>query len=121
MLVMGDFNSTPDDPLFPDPTSGPFVRPYQQLADGVDVFGQPTAGPYFDTWTLRPGDPNGYTCCDADLLSRTWNVSDRRDLVFSRSTPAQVKANVFGNNRQDKTTSGLWQSDHAGLWVRLWY
>lgn len=120
-LVMGDFNSTPDDPLFPDPTSGPFVRPYQQLANGVDFIGQATAGPYFDTWTLRPGDPNGYTCCDANLSSTSLNVSDRRDLVFSRWAPAQVKANVFGNNREDKTPSGLWPSDHAGLWVRLWF
>lgn len=120
-LVIGDFNSTPEDPLFPDPLEGPFVRPYQQLAQGVDVVGQPTAAPYVDTWLLRPGSPVGYTCCEPSLFGATFNVFERKDLVFSRSVPDGVKANVFGNNRADKTASGLWPSDHAGLFVRVWF
>jgi hypothetical protein len=121
LLVIGDLNSTPDDPLFPDPLEGPFVRPYQQLAEGVDLVGLSTPAPYFDTWLLRPGSPAGYTCCDPNLIGVTFNVSDRRDLVFSRSVPASAKANVFGNDPEDKTASGLWPSDHAGVFVRLWF
>ena len=121
LLIVGDFNSTPDDAMFPDPASGPLVRPYQQFAYGVDLWGQPAGTPYDDTWVLRPGDPNGYTCCDPDLFSHELWVVDRRDLVFSHSTPSRVKANVFGNNAEDKTPSGLWPSDHAGVFVRIWF
>jgi hypothetical protein len=121
LLVVGDFNSTPDDPLFPDPVNGPYVRPYQQLANGVNLVGEPAGAAYEDTWLLRPGRPNGYTCCDANLFSNVFEVVDRRDLVFSYSTPSRVKANVFGNNAEDKSVSGLWPSDHAGLFVRLWF
>jgi hypothetical protein len=45
----------------------------------------------------------------------------RIDHVFSRSLPANIKANLFDNEPSDKTTSGLWPSDHAGLFVRIWY
>lgn len=121
LLVVGDFNSTPDDPRFPDPTTGPFVRPYQQFVEGLDYQGLATAGAYVDTWLLRPGDPNGYTCCDANLLGTTFDTSDRRDFVFSRSAPTRVKANVLGNSADSKTASGLWPADHAGLFVRIWF
>ena len=120
LIVVGDINSTSEDPLFPDPEVGPFVRPYQQLAEGVNLVGTPTAGgPYGDTWILRPGAPAGYTCCEPDLFSSVFNVHERKDVVFSRSLPGGVKANVFGHEPESKTSSGLWPSDHAGLFVRF--
>jgi len=121
LLVVGDLNSTPDDPLFPDPAAGPFVRPYQQFAEGVNFVGSPTGEPYIDLWTMRPGSPVGNTCCDADLSGGQLSLSDRRDLIFSRSLPARIKANVFGNTLDDKTPSGLWPSDHAGVIARIWF
>lgn len=121
LIVVGDFNSSPDDPPFPDPVNGPFVRPYQQLSQGVDFAGQPAGTPYLDTWLLRPGSPAGLTCCNPDLTSSGMSASMRIDLVFSRSLPASIKANVFDNNPADKTASGLWPSDHAGLFVRFWF
>jgi endonuclease/exonuclease/phosphatase family metal-dependent hydrolase len=120
VIVLGDLNSTPDDPPFPDPVSGPFVRPYQQLANGVDVFGAPTAGgAYLDTWERRPGKPPGWTCCEPNLLSPEFDVKERKDLVFVGETPAAAQANLVGNKPEDKTPSGLWPSDHAGVWVRI--
>lgn len=123
LLVAGDLNSTPFDPLFPDPTNGPFVRPFQQFARGVDLFGQPTAGgPYQDVWELRPGQPIGNTCCEPEHLSSPVStLFERKDLVLSRTIPASVKANLVGSDVSDKTPSGLWPSDHAGVFVRLWF
>jgi hypothetical protein len=120
LIVAGDINSTPVDPRFPDPESGPLVRPFQQLAGGVDLYGAPTpGGPYLDTWALRPGSTLGNTCCDDNLLAESRTLTERKDVMFIREPPTELKANIFGNDAADKTPSGLWPSDHAGLLVRF--
>jgi hypothetical protein len=120
VVVLGDINSTPVDPLFPDPFAGPFVRPFRQFTDGVDLWNTATpGGPYLDTWLLRPGDPAGFTCCEADLTAPLFYVWERKDVVFVNHLPVSVKANVVGNDESEMTPSGLWPSDHAGLWVRF--
>jgi hypothetical protein len=43
----------------------------------------------------------------------------RKDVMFIREMPAGVKANLVGIDPGDRTPSGLWPSDHAGLWVRF--
>jgi hypothetical protein len=120
VVLVGDINSTPVDPLFPDPFAGPFVRPFRQFADGVDLWNAPTpGGPYLDTWLLRPGNPAGFTCCEADLAAPSFHVWERKDVVFVSHLPVSVKANLVGNDESGKTPSGLWPSDHAGVWVRF--
>jgi endonuclease/exonuclease/phosphatase family metal-dependent hydrolase len=123
LVIVGDINSSPEDVLFPDPLAGPYVPPYQQFTNNVTYAGEPTLGaPWIDTWTMRPGRPAGYTCCqDEDLLNPLSMLDERIDMVFTRETPARVKANVVGDEPEDKTPSGLWPSDHAGVWTRLWF
>jgi endonuclease/exonuclease/phosphatase family metal-dependent hydrolase len=110
VFVVGDINSSPDDPVI---TIGPLtiVPPYRQFL----------AAGYTDAWTLRPGKPPGFTCCQlGDLSNRESVLSERIDIVFSDAIPVRVKANVVGNDESDKTTpSGLWPSDHAGVVARL--
>jgi endonuclease/exonuclease/phosphatase family metal-dependent hydrolase len=118
LIVVGDFNSTPVDPLYGQPPQ--FVRPFQQFAEGVNRDGQPAGSAFHDLWALRPGQPAGYTCCEpGDLATPASTLSERKDVLFSRDRPAGVKANLVGNDPGDKTPSGLWPSDHAGVWVRL--
>jgi endonuclease/exonuclease/phosphatase family metal-dependent hydrolase len=109
-VVVGDINSSPLDQIH---TVGPYtiVPPYIQLVG---------AG-YTDAWTLRPGDPAGFTCCQAeDLLNFDSILKDRRDVTFTSEPPVgRVKVNVVGNDETDKTPSGLWPSDHAGVVTRL--
>jgi hypothetical protein len=120
LIVTGDINSTPVDPRFPDPQNGPLVRPFQQFVEGVDLYGTPTSGgPYLDTWRLRPGSPAGYTCCDDNLMSDSLALRERKDVMFTRDVPLGLRANVFGIDPEDRTPSGLWPSDHAGLLVRF--
>lgn len=106
IIVAGDINSSPEDlPM------GEIVLPYLQLE---------LAG-YVDAWTLRPGNPSGFTCCQAEnLLNPVSNLTERVDVIFSSVPPVdKVKANLVGNDETDKTPSGLWPSDHAGLVVRM--
>ncbi len=107
IIVAGDFNSSPQD-LSPGYGITP---PYIQFIG---------AG-YWDTWKLRPGKPPGFTCCQAEnLLNIESTLNERVDLTFINMLPVgTVKANDTGNEEKDKTPSGLWPSDHAGVVTRL--
>jgi hypothetical protein len=117
LILAGDINSAPaHTPI------GPFVPPYQQFANGWTIFGEGAFAPLTDTWLLRPGKPDGFTCCEAaDLLNGTSEHYERIDVVFARPAPVKVKANVMDNETMDKTASGLWPSDHASVIAELTY
>ncbi len=110
IVVVGDINSSPQDQTL---IVGPYtiVPPYMQFVD---------AG-YTDAWTLRPGKPPGFTCCQAEnLLNPDSLLNERIDVTFCSELPVgMVKVNVVGNEETDKTPSGLWPSDHAGVVTRL--
>ncbi len=110
IILVGDFNSSPEDP----PT-----QPYWIMR----------AAGYVDTWMRRVGRPDpGFTCCQSEFLTNeeSW-LDERIDLVFVRNDtdfPAfrdlgPVKARVVGAQERDKTPSGLWPSDHAGVAAKL--
>jgi len=121
LLVVGDINSSPEHPPFLSPL-GLAYPPYQQLANGTNLFNSPISFPYTDIWTMRPGKPRGFTCCEAaDLSNGESMLHERIDVIFSLIPPARVKANVLNNNAEDKTPSGLWPSDHATVVGRLFY
>lgn len=117
LILAGDINSAPvHTPI------GPFVPPYQQFANGWTIFGTPEFAPMTDTWLLRPGKTDGFTCCEsADLLNSPSEHYERIDVVFARPVPVKVKANVMDAETTDKTASGLWPSDHASVIVELTY
>jgi len=118
LLVAGDFNSSPADvsPI-PVPTA------YQQLTNGMLINGAPMPFRLTDMWTLRPGKPEGFTCCElADLSNAPSQHYERVDLVLAFPAPASnVKANVLNAEVEDKTLSGLWPSDHASVSAELTY
>jgi len=110
-ICVGDFNSSPEDPE---------AQPYSLFAG---------AG-FKDIWTIRigKGDP-GYTCCqEADLLNEASMLDQRIDLIFVRNDAAFLPyslvgpafATVVGDAQWEKTPSGLWPSDHAGVHAWLW-
>lgn len=101
VTAVGDFNSPPTD------ATGPY--------------GTFTGGGYVDTWkTVHPGK-DGFTAVqDPDLANLPSKLSRRVDYVFQQAgRPVAVRARVFGDEPGDRTASGLWPSDHAGLVVRL--
>jgi hypothetical protein len=111
LVVVGDFNSSDEDPI---------TQPYSLL----------TAAGFVDAWTRHPGDLGlGYSCCqEADLLNPVSVLDERVDLVFVRNDKgghrpfspfATLDADVLGEDPADKTPSGLWPSDHAGVAAQL--
>jgi endonuclease/exonuclease/phosphatase family metal-dependent hydrolase len=111
VILMGDLNSGPADQ---DPAA-----PYRQLS----------AAGFGDAWSHRvPRDPRGdepgYTCCqDADLRNASPTLVERIDLILvrndfgilPRSIVGPSRTEVIGDEQADRTASGLWPSDHAGV------
>lgn len=112
IILVGDFNSSPEDP--------PAALPPYWILRGAG---------YVDAWTRRVGKPRpGFTCCQDEFLTNEESELDERiDLIFVRNDtdfPAwpdlgPVKARVAGARERDKTPSGLWPSDHAGVAAKL--
>jgi len=124
-VVVGDFNSAPDDPTFPVPPGTPAylgIPPYQQMAQ---------AG-YLDAWTAQPGTAtahgrafDGRSCCQhEELTNRRSDLYERIDLIWASGTPKVRDARLLGESIGDKTLpkgQGLWPSDHATVGATLRY
>jgi endonuclease/exonuclease/phosphatase family metal-dependent hydrolase len=102
VVLVGDFNS-------PAPTGA--------------AYGYLTSQGYLDAWTTsvrRPaGDGNTWGHA-ADLRNATPQLTQRLDLVLVRpflslDTSPVASVNVWGDELDDRTPSGLWPSDHAGV------
>jgi endonuclease/exonuclease/phosphatase family metal-dependent hydrolase len=95
VVVVGDFNS------------GPGADP--------GAYGILTGGGLADAW---PGGP--VTCCHASNLHLDGPALTKRiDLVFTRGGFETTDADVIGEAQADRTPSGLWPSDHAGVVATL--
>jgi hypothetical protein len=109
LIVAGDINSSPADQIIN--ASVLIVPPYVQFR---------WAG-LTDTWLLRPGAVQGFTCCQLEDLSNHQSIVDERiDMVFTREAPQKVTARVLGDRVADKSQpSWLWPSDHGAVGVEL--
>lgn len=90
VVLVGDFNASPD-------------------RVGIEA-------PYADAWLLAGGDPaGGFTCGQAaDLLNKQSALHERIDYVWVRDAEV-VGCRLIGVDGVDRTESGLWPSDHAGV------
>jgi hypothetical protein len=97
---VGDLNSNPT-PGAPDATA---------------TYGIVTGAGFTDLWTaLHAGEP-GLTCCqDPSLRNTTSALTARIDLVLYRGGFGASSADVVGEAPADRTASGVWPSDHAGV------
>jgi endonuclease/exonuclease/phosphatase family metal-dependent hydrolase len=98
LLFVGDFNSKAAPP--------PIGSAYAALL----------AAGFADAWTeLRADDP-GLTCCQAADLRNTESTLDRRvEFVLTRGGVKASSIKRIGHERDARTPSGLWPTDHAGL------
>ncbi|WP_327415617.1 endonuclease/exonuclease/phosphatase family protein [Streptomyces sp. NBC_01233] len=85
---------------------------------GTQSYNRLLAAGFKDAWTAnrhRPGGP-GFTCCQApDLRNAASSLTQRIDYVLSRGRIHALAADRVGENPADRTPSGLWPSDHAGI------
>jgi hypothetical protein len=107
VILAGDFNSRAD---------GTGTSTYDNLIN---------AG-FKDAWSAtHPRELGNTWGHDADLLNTTVDLTQRLDLVLFRNklsvTPklCGLDADVVGDELGDRTPSGLWPSDHAGVVATL--
>ena len=104
VVCVGDYNSTASD------STNPTFETYQSFID---------AG-FVDTWRqTHPVDP-GFTCCQSpDVSNAESSLSQRIDLILAKGRIDIVNAVLVGDKQADRTPSGLWPSDHAGVTATL--
>lgn len=109
VVMAGDFNSAAD---------GSTTETYADVLE---------AG-FVDAWLIGPPRGVGYTSNqDSELLNPVSQLFHRIDFVFYRDEftdgtghfQGAVMAEVVGEEQGDRTPSGLWASDHAGVSASL--
>lgn len=91
--------------------------------DGSETptYGALIAAGLVDAWAAtHPADP-GPTCCQQvpGLANEASLLDVRVDLVLVRGGPGVASAARVGGEPADRTVSGLWPSDHAGVVAAL--
>jgi endonuclease/exonuclease/phosphatase family metal-dependent hydrolase len=101
VVLVGDLNSRPDD------TAG--------------AYGTFEAAGYADAWTVAHGPEGGFTSGQSELLDNVPSLLDHRIdyVLYKPSAVEAVEAEVIGDELSDRTFSGLWPSDHAGVVATL--
>jgi endonuclease/exonuclease/phosphatase family metal-dependent hydrolase len=117
IILVGDFNSSPEDEAGDYMGIFPYIPPYMQAVD---------AG-YLDAWLLqRRKNDEGYTFgFDETLSDRKAELTSRIDHIFVVPNDLfidKVKCDVVGNKVSDMVPKlktpiyeRLWPSDHAGV------
>jgi len=90
-------------------------------------YAQLSAAGFVDLWTLRNGNsPLRATCCHGDdetLRDANDGLEKTIDYVMTRAIPGYttgpVQFTIFGDNLVERTATGMWPSDHAGLFAQL--
>jgi endonuclease/exonuclease/phosphatase family metal-dependent hydrolase len=73
-----------------------------------------------DVWLLtHPRNPGLTWGEDPDLVNPFPRLTQRLDFVFLQGQIGVVRADVVGDTRGDRASSGIWPSDHAGLVAKL--
>jgi endonuclease/exonuclease/phosphatase family metal-dependent hydrolase len=109
--------------LLAGPVSGPSRRLLTgdfNLTQGTLGLSALTTAGMVDEWNrVHPGDPQP-TCCQApDLQNDASALTDRIDYAFSQGKLGASAASRIGVDPTDKTPSGLWPSDHAGVYFQI--
>jgi hypothetical protein len=98
------------------------VGDYNSRADGTGTptYSNLTGAGFTDAWSVtRPGELGNTFGHEPLLRNTTVNLTERIDLVLFRGSVSAVNADVVGDELGDRTPSGLWPSDHAGLMARI--
>lgn len=96
IILAGDMNVSPLDPA---PSA------YHTFANAA----------FADAW-LQGGAGPGFTCCQApDLLNANSLLDTRIDMLLARGNPQVTSISLTGDDPAQRTSSGLWPSDHAAV------
>lgn len=116
-LLVGPANTTQAVILAGDLNSAP--PPQEMAPSAYSTLTAPTAG-FIDTWVQANPSAPGLTCCNPeDLLNPAPSFTTRLDHVLARPGMPVIRSKLVGVDRDSRTTSGLWPSDHAGIIATL--
>src|SRR5262249_55532950 len=75
---------------------------------------------YTDVWSkIFPGS-SGFTCCQAQFVNNPVSQrSQRIDLILTLGNVRAQNIALFGADQSEKTSDGLWPSDHAAVAAQL--
>lgn len=74
---------------------------------------------FHDVWS-QVGKGPGFTCCQApDLLNAVSMLNRRVDYILFKNGWESIEAELVGESQKDRTKTGLWPSDHAGVSASL--
>lgn len=127
-VVVGDFNSDPDDEPCVSPLCVAFgvagFTPYLVLSDPDLGLVSPAFGAALtDAWTLRNNSrgADGDTCCYDSLgQADDAGITRRVDQIWVRGTStAGVTVRLTGDDAGRQTPDGLYGSDHLGVAGRM--
>jgi endonuclease/exonuclease/phosphatase family metal-dependent hydrolase len=97
-----------------------YVGDYNSQAPDAPAYARLVAGVGRDAWTRNHRRDAGETCCFDDTLRDPLDpLTSRIDLVLHSDDIKAPRAHVVGEEAGDRTPSGLWPSDHAGVVARL--
>jgi endonuclease/exonuclease/phosphatase family metal-dependent hydrolase len=75
---------------------------------------------FVDSWAAVYPGQSGFTCCHPPDLSGDGSTLVKQiDLILFRGDFDVVTAEIVGDEEGDKTATGIWPSDHAGLVATL--
>jgi hypothetical protein len=95
---------------------------YNSRADGTgtQTYGNSIEAGFTDAWSAtHPGELGNTWGHAPDLKNTTVNFDRRIDLVLFRGGLCAFDADIVGEELTDRTPSGLWPSDHAGVVATL--
>jgi hypothetical protein len=89
-------------------------------ADKGNTYQEMLAAGFEDAWATTRRNDAGFTWGHAaDLRNPEPTLTERIDFVLTRGGLTASSANRVGHELEDRTPSGLWPSDHAGVWAVL--
>ncbi len=93
-----------------------FIGDFNSPSDGTGIaYNNFIHAGFNDAWRIA-GKGDGLTCCqDADLLNLISQLFVRIDLILFRGNFSVKKVKVIGEEQEDRTSTALWPSDHAGV------
>jgi endonuclease/exonuclease/phosphatase family metal-dependent hydrolase len=109
----------------PANTSLPVVIAMDSNAQATPAPQDPTytafiAAGYKDAWSQIFRAAPGFTCCQAQFVNNPVSqLSQRIDLILTTGEVQPQNIALFGDDQSDKTSDGLWPSDHAGVGAQL--
>jgi len=89
-------------------------------ADGSSPTYNALAASLTDSWALTHSGEDGFTWGQNELVNNPISTADQRiDFIFTHGGISATSVDLIGDQASDKTSSGLWPSDHAGLVASL--